>query len=133
MEKFVFQNFKNVLTSIKKENYSKIFAETLSDAYYVGDDEFFDNFIFENDLLEQDVFFNFIAIGVGFEEVSQEKFIEIIDELLLLNDYSHENIAKILFKDKLEILKEKIEKGVISKGIYQQQIDNTSLKSIIIS
>ena len=96
---------------------------TVSHLRYRSTSCFSKDFIFENDLLEQDVFFNFIAIGVGFEEVSQEKFIEIIDELLLLNDYSHENIAKILFKDKLEILKEKREKGVISKGIYQQQID----------
>ena len=121
MEKIVFNNFKEVLKEIKNRNYDRNFASVIGFEFAFEEN---DKLIYNN-LDDYDFFFHFLDIEQS--DLTNEKFISIINKLLHLKELNSINIKKILYEEQLDKIEEKYNNNFITQEVYDK-LKNKYLK-----
>lgn len=125
MEKFKFDNIKEVLFSIKGKNFDRNFASIIGLSYSIDESEM-GNYSFEfNDVNLNKYSFLFYFFDVDQIGLSDEEFKKIIEKIL---SFSSEEIRpieikKVLYEKQLNELEIKFNKKVISEEVYKNQVN----------
>lgn len=112
METIIFNSIKDVLEEIKNRNYDRNFASFIGFEFAFEEN---DNLIYNN-LDDYSFFFHFLDVEQV--ELSNEKFISIINKLLLLREYDSINMKKILYEEQLNKIEVKHNKNIITEEVY---------------
>lgn len=125
MEKFKFDNIKEVLFSIKGKNFDRNFASIIGLSYSIDESEM-GNYSFEfNDVNLNKYSFLFYFFDVDQIGLSDEEFKKIIEKILSFSSEEIKpiEIKKVLYEKQLNELEIKFNKKVISEEVYKNQVN----------
>ena len=116
-----FDNLHEIFKSIKNSSYNREYAWEIASAYIYEENQ---NIGFNEKLFDGFGFLFHFFLKEQFE-VSDDYFKLLIDNLLKLGDDVIEvvEVKKVLYEKQLVELKSKYDKKIISKNIYEEQIE----------
>lgn len=112
MRAMIFNSLKDVLIEIRNKSYDRNFASVIGFEYASEEN---DKLIYNN-LDDYSFFFHFLDIEQF--DISDDKFVYIIGELLKINELNEIEVKKVLYEEQLNKIEEKYNTQVITKETY---------------